>query len=56
MCAEEKLCVVEVVKIVYGCSCAELNALDLLEIDEINLLRIGGSTTVLDTREGILKR
>ena len=53
---QEKLGIVEVVKIVDRIRRAELDALDLLEIDEVRLLCIGGRAAELEALPDILQR
>ena len=54
MRAQEKLGVVEIVKIVDGRAGAETNALDLLQVDEEDLLLLRRNTAVFDTGEALL--
>ena len=56
MCAQEQLGIIEIVKIVDRRTRTELDALDLLQIDKVRLLRVGRHAAELDTREGILER
>ena len=56
VCAQEKLGVVEIVEIVDRIRRAELDALDLLQVDEIRLLCIGGRAAELEALPDILQR
>ena len=54
--AQEQFGIVKIVKIIYGIARAEFNALNLLQVDEICLLRGGGDTAVFDAAKGFCKR
>ena len=53
--AQEQLGIIEAVKIVDGIAGAELDALDLLEVDIINLLLAGSASCEADTVQRILQ-
>ena len=54
MCAQKQLGVVEGVKVIDRGAGAELDALDLLQVDKVHLLCTAGHAAVLDTGEGLL--
>ncbi len=53
---EEEFGIIEGIEIVNGVAGAELDALDLLQIDEESLLLDAGHATVFDAGEGLLER
>ena len=52
MAAYEQLCVIEVVEVLQGVACAELDATDLLQVDEVDLLGLARLTAELKALEG----
>ena len=49
MSTEKKLSIVEIIEIVYGVACAELDALDLSGVDVINILLLRGNSAKLES-------
>ena len=56
MCAQEKLCVIKIIKVIDRVSRSELDPFDLLQIQEIYFLCRRRLSAVLDTVERLFYR